>query len=370
MNISLRLILIILFTFCLHCAHAQDSQNSIELSGTAGLNIFTPQKDLISGNVYGFEGAYHFGTANMKSPFVKALNLQSIDIVASYRNMEGTSLTGVPDTKGILGSNFGVLGRIEIGVAQAGPVKLLFTPGFGLGYSTQTYFTNHKDIVVGSHLNAALQVGLKLYTPVTASTGIQAGVDLFHYSNGGSRIPNQGVNAYSVSLGIVQKLRQPGMAKGDSTGHYYKSSFEIGGDLGSRGVFESRDVLGRSGLYAGYNYQLSHVFSLKLASDAVYYFTDFNPAKYNYTFQNYGTSYDRWRVGLSLGGDLWLGRLALMGNYGHYLHFASYYPNNQWYWTTGFKYYVTPWLGVQMKTYFHHTQADYVGYGLLFRIHT
>lgn len=46
------------------------------------------------------------------------------------------------------------------------------------------------------------------------------------------------------------------------------------------------------------------------------------------TFQYYGASYDKWRVGLSAGTDIWLGRLVIMANFGRYLHYNSYYPTN------------------------------------------
>jgi hypothetical protein len=367
MKIKLRLPVIALL-FVAYSSFAQDNRNSVEITPLAGVKIFSAEKNTLKGNIWGAEAAYHFNMTENKANYVRIFNIKSLDAVLTYHNMEQVVVNGDPTTKGLLGSTVGLLGRFEIGLLKVGPTQLLLTPGAGVLYSTQTYFTDNRNPIVGSHINFAAQTGLKLYTAVSSSTGIQAGFDIYHYSNGAVRLPNNGVNTYSVSLGVVQKVDQTGPAtQSNDEGYNQKHSFEIGGDIGARGVFKSREVFYKSGLYAGYNYRLSPVISLKVGVDAVYYFTVFNPDDYLRTFQSDGTSYDRWRVGTSIGTDVWFGKLALMANYGRYLHYRTFFVN-KWYWTAGLKYYVKPWVALQARGYIHRTQADYVGYGLLFRI--
>lgn len=366
---SKRLVFIFfaLFTFSKKLI-AQGDSNQIEFTGIHALSVFTPENYKINGEVWGGELAYHFNMAQNGADYIKVLNISSIDIVGSYRSLRNLLINKAPDSKGSLGDAYTALARLEIKLAEAGPFKLLFTPGLGFTYSTETYFTD-KVPLVGSHINLTAQGGLKLYAGITPSTGIIGGIDLLHYSNVGVRVPNFGINSFNVSLGLVQSVNQAGPSTSVHPFTYpYKSSVEFGGDYGMRGVPYSKDELYRAGLYAGYNYQLTSVFSLKGGFDAGYYFTPFSMANFDRTFAEYGSSYEKWRAGISIGGDIALGRVVVMAAYGYYLYYHSYY-NNKTYWTPGLKYYVLPWMALQAKAYIHYADADYLGWGLLFRVH-
>ncbi|MBB6129814.1 acyloxyacyl hydrolase [Mucilaginibacter lappiensis] len=364
----------VIIGFALFCfsAKAQDTGNSIEISGTSGIKIFSPEKNYLSGPLFGGELAYHFNMADNKSDYIRILNIKSIDAVFSYRNMSRVILNHDQATKGLIGDTYAVLGRLEIGLFKINRTELLFTPGFGFLYATETHATNNQNVIVGSHINLATQAGLKMFTPITQTTAIQAGVEIFHYSNGAAKLPNNGINAFAYTLGLVQKINQSGPVNDSEKQPENKHFFELGVNVGSRGsIYNDRNFY-KAGFYMGYNYKFSPALSIKLGTDAVYYNTVFSKTTKGPTFlndfQSYATSYDRWRVGIAVGPDLWLGKLALMTGYGYYLHYNSYYPTKT-YWTAGFKYFITPYLALQAKGYVHNTEADYVGYGLLFRIH-
>ncbi len=354
-------------------AKAQDTGNSIEISGTLGIKTFSPEKNYLSGPLFGGELAYHINMADNKSDYIRILNIKSIDAVFSYRNMSHLILNHDQATKGLIGDTYGVLGRLEIGLLKINRTELLFTPGFGFLYATETHLTNSQNVIIGSHINLATQAGLKIFTPITQTTGIQAGVEVFHYSNGATKLPNNGINAFAYTLGIVQKLNQSGPVNESEERTENKHFFEFGANIGSRGAINTNKSLYKEGFYMGYNYKFSPAFSIKLGTDAVYYNTVYNKItnttqSFLDTFQSHATSYDRWRVGLAVGPDLWLGKLALMTGYGYYLHYDSFFPTKT-YWTAGFKYFITPYLALQAKGYVHDTEADYVGYGFIFRVH-
>jgi Lipid A 3-O-deacylase (PagL) len=361
---KIKLIILICGVLC-KSVIAQTDNNQIEFTAIYGLKVYTPDGYSIKGRISGGELAYRFNMANNSADYIRMLRITDIDIVASYRNLQSLIINNNLASKGSLGGAYSIIGRVEVPLIKAGPVKLLLTPGFGLVYSTVSYFTNGNPLV-GSHINFASQAGMNVITAVNSSTGIRAGIDLFHYSNSGVREPNNGINSLNVTLGIIKNINQSGPATTTQPFKYdYQNSFEFGFDAGWRGVFESKSKLYRSGFYAGYSYRLNQVFSIKAGFDAGYYFTVYNPANHNYTFENYGTSYDKWREGISIGGDLRLGRLAIMASYGYYLHFNSYYPVKT-YLSPGLKYYLLPWLALQSKTYVHNSKVDYLGYGLLF----
>jgi hypothetical protein len=362
-----RLLTTCLLTFLLANAFAQDVKDQIEVSGIYGLKIFTPEKFNLAGHPTAGEIAYNFNTTDSKADYIRLLNIKSVDIAATYRSFSDVMVTNPPSAKGALGNAYAVLARLDIELLKVGETQLLLSPAFGLAYVTQTYFTNGNPII-GSHVNFASQAGLKIYTPISSSIGVKAGIDIFHFSNVAYEVPNYGVNSYNVSLTLVKTLNtHVPILQSDSSAKLKRSSFEISADIGRRGIFRKTDGLYRTGLYAGYSYRLNPLLSLKTGFDAMYYYSVFDPNRYGDTYQGYGTSYDRWRTGVSVGVDLWLGNLAILADYGHYLHFNSNVPT-KWYWNAGIKYHVLPWLAIQGKGYFHHTQADVLGIGLLARI--
>lgn len=367
-----KILLLVIGYLLLNCTvKAQDTKNSIEISGTSGIKIFSPEKNYLTGPLFGGELSYHINMTGNKNNYIRILNIKSIDAVFSYRNMSRVIINHDQTTKGAIGNTYGVLGRVEISLLKINKTELLLTPGVGLLYATETHSTNNQNNIIGSHVNLAAQAGLKIFTPITHSTGIQAGVDVFHYSNGATYLPNNGINAFSYTLGIVQKINQYGPTVAPEQDDQSKHFFEVGVNIGRRGSVTSDKGLYKTALYLGYNYRFSPALSIKLGTDAVYYNKAFNTNNvYDAldTFQNYGTSYDRWRVGIAAGPDVWLGKLAVMTGFGYYLHYNSFYPVKT-YWTAGLKYFITPYMALQAKGYIHHTEADFVGYGVQFRIH-
>lgn len=380
-------------------ASAQSNKNSLELSPFAGLTIFSAEGNTLGGKPYGLEGVYHINMADNKADWVHALNIRNVGIALSYRNMGNVYLTKQPGTTGFLGDYIGAVGRISIVLFQAGKTDFMLTPGFGFGYVTQTYYTNAQNVLVGSHINFTAQIGAKVSTPLGQSTRLVGGVDLYHFSNAAFKNPNDGINSINASIGIDQDINVAAPATAQKQfRHYEKHSFEIGVGIGRRGLVQTGgglDPVGypanvayqrtassdlyQSGLYAGYNYRVNPVLSLRAGIDAVYYYRTLDTIKdvhhFYATYQELGSSYDRWRVGASLGAELWLGKFSLPVNFGHYIHYHYFVPTYghtyqppDFYWSFGARYYLAPWVALEAKQYLHRTQADFANFGLVFKL--
>jgi hypothetical protein len=357
---------IILLLMLTKSLYAQSDDDKIEVTGIEGVKLFTPHQFTLQGAFEGAEMAYHLNTTNYNVYYIKALGISSIDFVASYRNFDRIIINNDPALKGSLGSAYSIFTQLEANLASFGNVKLLLTPGFGLTWSTTSYFSNGNQLV-GSHINSAVQLGGKVVVPISQSTALQAGVDIFHYSDAGARVPNNGINTFNISLGVVQNINNHALHTPEHPFMYQnKNSFEFGFDVGKRGVYKSKKNLYRAGLYAGYSYLLSPIISLKAGFDAGYYFKPYNGT--DDTYEALGTSYDSWRYGISAGLDINLGRVSITGCYGHYLHFNSYNPIAN-YWAPGLKLHLNSWLALQGKMYVHQSVADYLGVGAIVRLH-
>ncbi len=370
---------------------AQNNQNSIAIMPFYGLSISSPVNDQFKGNFFGTEFAYQLNMAGNDTRWVNALNVKDIGFVFSYFDLRKLSLASTPNTNGLLGSNFGLLTCVDLSFYHIGKIDFLFSPAIGLNYATQTYYTTN-NLIVGSHINLVIQAGIKSQTPISPSTRLQIFLNFFHYSNSAFKLPNDGVNTYNASVGIVQDVDTKGSVRQKATfGINEKRSFEFGIGIGRRGLIQPVEPLintqtgkpipptdttaqkkavsnlYQAGLYAGYNYRISEVFSVKAGTDIVYYFRPFSYQDFYQTYQESGTSFDKFSVGLSLGTDLWLGRMAFMANYGYYLHFVSTEPTHT-YWTLGGKYYLNSFMAINAKIYIHTLEAHYANFGLIFNL--
>ena len=363
-------------------------QNSISVTGFYGLKIFSAEKNYMAGNYWGTEVAYNLNLKNNLSDWVKMLNAKNLSFAFSYFNLDNVYLTQKAGTKGFLGDDYSLFSRLELSIIQFDKVDFLLTPGFGLTYATKTYRTNYNPLI-GSHINLGAQIGLKLETPVSASTKIQLGLNFFHYSNAAFKLPNDGVNTINSSIGIISDIgykETPHKTLAFNIDN--KSAFEFGLGLGHRGLLQivqqklspadsikqeyAVSHLNNAGFYAGYNYRLNSLLSIKAATDVVYYFVTYNAVNYLSkisTSQELGTSYDKFSVGTSLGGDIWLGRFVFEADYGYYLHLKYGQTPIYTYWNFGAKYYLTNWLALEAKEYLHGTEAHYANFGLLFHVY-
>ncbi len=397
MNKKITSIIFTLLAFGLQNLAAQDKQNSIEVSPYMGVQMFSAEQNTLKGNFGGGEVVFHLNMANNPADWARLMHVNDVSIAASFREMEGVYLARQPGSEGILGNSYGITSRLDMTIGHIGSSQIRFIPGFGFAYATQTFYTNNNPLV-GSHVNFTAQAGLKLVTPISTATRLVAGVDIYHYSNAAVKLPNDGVNSLNASIGIDHDLSWEGprgSKKVDEFKAYRKSSFEFGANIGRRGLIQqgggidgedavnyqknAQSKLYKSGFYAGYSYRLNPVLGLRVGTDAVYYYqtldTIQNIQHFYATYQELASSYDKWRVGVTVGADIWMGRVCFDVNYGQYLHFHSYdgthgfNPNPpNWYWTFGGKYFINQWLGVEAKQYLHRTEADYAGFGLVFRI--
>ena len=345
--------------------YAQERGNALTFTPNASLATFSSEEtNKMTGTAYGGELSYRFNTSKNATRWMRMINLKSIDFIFNYKNMYDVRRLTTNAT-GDSGDSYALLVGLSIPLASYKNIHLDFSPALGLNYVTKTWFTNQNPII-SSHVNLTSKAALNLTAAVSNDISITAGLDVFHYSNGGTRVPNNGMNMLNLGVGITKHFikRETAAISSSSTLDYRTHTFDVGINSGKRGVYQSKDNSFKTGLYAGYNYRINPILAIGTGIDMVYYHTIYDPLRHNETYQSTGTSYERWRVGAAIGPDLWMGRLAAGVKYGYYLHYNSYMPINT-YWTAALKYRITSWGALQVKTYLHHTEADYIGFGFL-----
>lgn len=83
--------------------------------------------------------------------------------------------------------------------------------GAGGGWVEKVYDpqTNHKNVLVGSHLNAFLNVLWQNEVRLSTRWYVDAGLGFSHLSNGGYTLPNLGVNIPTVQVGVRYAFGEP-----------------------------------------------------------------------------------------------------------------------------------------------------------------
>ena len=75
--------------------------------------------------------------------------------------------------------------------------------GASFGWKPYDEETNPTNTVVGSKINAYINLGFLLNWQVTPALGLKAGIGLSHYSNGNTSYPNGGVNTLGAQIGMT-----------------------------------------------------------------------------------------------------------------------------------------------------------------------
>lgn len=107
----------------------------------------------------------------------------------------------VGNTK-ILGNFVGAYGSIAIPFVANKQFRLNGILGCGIAYTGKVYdeVSNKKNVAISTHFNALINIGIDAKT-YFGKNWLSFGIDMTHFSNGGFKVPNLGLNIPHLSLG-------------------------------------------------------------------------------------------------------------------------------------------------------------------------
>jgi hypothetical protein len=102
------------------------------------------------------------------------------------------------------------------------PSRMILRLCWGVTYITKPFdiATNHKNIAIGSHVNAFVQFRWFWHLQLTNRLRLEPGITFTHASNGKSKNPNLGLNVMSLSAGfnyLLPSKTKPNLSKIDSS---------------------------------------------------------------------------------------------------------------------------------------------------------
>lgn len=103
-----------------------------------------------------------------------------------------------------LGNMIGAYPFVNFHLQKSYREELYMRIGIGLGYMPVIFnrVTNHKDNVIGAHLNAMINLRLTTHFYLSKTMRLEAGLGITHCSDGNYQAPNLGINLLTVNTGL------------------------------------------------------------------------------------------------------------------------------------------------------------------------
>lgn len=110
-----------------------------------------------------------------------------------------------------LGSAHAVFPYINFPLLGKKGFNLYFRLGVGLGYLTEKFdhYKNYENLAIGSHFNGNVNLLFEARWPMGKRLSGSVGISLVHFSNGGIKQPNYGLNIPSANVAFNYRLTRP-----------------------------------------------------------------------------------------------------------------------------------------------------------------
>lgn len=272
-----------------------------------------------------------------------------------------------------LGKAYGLYGHYNFYFLKR---KMFFRVGQGIAYNTNPFdiTTNKKNVAFGSHILSATYIALNYKQTLYRNIRLQAGLTILHYSNGNTRAPNTSTNTIAANIGLVYSPKKqviPDFIPDNKIRYTEPLHFNF---ILSGGVNQSdRLGLGQHPFYIASIFvdkRINRKSALQLGTEII--FSEFLKEQIRFesiAFPSLGTTGDEdWkRVGIYLGHELRLGRIALITQLGYY----TYYPydfEGRVYARTGLKRSFGKHIFGNVTVRAHGAKAEAVEFGIGYRI--
>ncbi len=286
----------------------------------------------------------------------------------AYKNpVVGVSLYGSNlGNNELIGNGFGAYGFIEFPMWRNAESYLSGKLSAGLGYVSKVFDqeTNPKNVAVSTHVNALLVIGVTGRWRLTDKWSVLYGLDLTHFSNGSTKVPNLGLNIPTFSFGSAYHFKHTSSETVPQV-QFQKTPFFSNWEIGTVGIFSAKKVFPTGGksypVYAlnGFVYKQ---FKSKVGWELG---VDFISKQALFQYREYipKTQWKIFQIGTYSCFSLPLNRLRFVLGMGVYLK-DRYDADDELYHRIGMRYVFKNGLIANMVLKTHWAKADYVEYGI------
>ncbi|MCC6370207.1 MAG: acyloxyacyl hydrolase [Bacteroidia bacterium] len=241
---------------------------------------------------------------------------------------------------------------------------------WGVTYITKVFDikTNHKNIAIGSHVNAFVQFRWFWHLQLTKKLRFEPGISFTHASNGKSRNPNLGLNVMSLNAGINYFIPSPTKIEvsriDSSTSVKSKNEYVVFGAIGYNQRNKGTKTLQCYVLSGAYQRNLRNTHKFSVGLDLLY---DQNyQIDYEKQFLAPATGINQLRMSARLGYSYNVGRISFPIEVGYYF-FQRTNPDGAIVSRLGVRYYTRSGLIAHFGLRTHFAVAYNFEYGLGYR---
>lgn len=273
-----------------------------------------------------------------------------------------TGFFGTAGNRELLGHYFGVYGFVNFPLITKRPFQISFKLGSGAGYATKVYDSedNKLSIALSTHINAMVVLGLDSRFTFGDHT-LSLTLDMTHFSNGATKVPNLGLNLPYLSMGYGHKIQESNYCADCPVASVAKPTIQYG-VLGFGSVKEMFPVGGKKYGIFGLNFFGRKFFKerggVELSLDVVsnQEIMDFQPGVSK-------TQAEILQMGIYAGYLVPFDKLHIVVGMGAYVK-NKFNPYGPIYHRLGFRYmFKNGWnANISLKT--HWARADYIEYGI------
>jgi len=199
------------------------------LSFTTGYAYSQEQEGIFKNASIGIQGYYgSFLTTKPKSVYIRD-SYASFAEIYFQKQTRGRSdweithncpqwgvafLMGNTGSKQYIGKMYALFAYINTPLIRKQNFTSSFRVGAGPGIVEKPYniYTNPKNTIIGTRLNAFINLALQNEIRISAKLYFNAGLAFTHLSNGGTTLPNLGLNTPSLTAGIRYALTKDDIA--------------------------------------------------------------------------------------------------------------------------------------------------------------
>lgn len=271
-----------------------------------------------------------------------------------------------------LGNAFGIFPFVNFPLNPGRKFKLYIRSSDGIGVVTNPYdrITNHKNSIIGSRLNAFINLRLNSVFFPAKKIKIETGIGLTHLSNGSWAKPNLGINIATINIGIgfmaseiknfpVQEVKGEKVVAP-------QSFFTV---ITAAGPNESGKPNGEKyagfSVYAAWWKNVSPKSRFCVGADLFYEFANLAEAEYDTLF-NTNNPFNNFQFGIRSGYELVVGKIGLPLEMGLYL-FNKHPFEGPIYHRIGIRYYVNKHLIFNYSLKTHWVTAELLEFGVGWR---
>jgi hypothetical protein len=266
-----------------------------------------------------------------------------------------------------LGNEYGLYPFVNFHLNRNYKERLYLRVGLGIGYLPVKFnpYTNHKNDVIGSHINAMFNMRLNYHLYLSNKLRLETGLGLTHCSNGNYQTPNLGINLITTNLGLSYGIS--GISKcAAKTAVDTLPIKKTENDFMAAGGISETEVSGRKKFpavtlsYLRY-YRLSRKGKLGFGTDI--FNNQANTAKLNADGIYPNNYFQITQVGLKASYEVVLGRLSFPLEMGGYVY-STFKGDGSTYNRVGVRYYFGKHLITYLTLLTHFVEADYAEWGV------